>query len=380
MKDITLNKDKSLVNLANSILKHFGCKTYHNSISEIDKLIEESGKEKICLFLFDAFGKSILENYKDDAPFMYSHRYLEIESVFPPTTVASTTSITTGKYPIETGYLGWTQYFKSLDKFVDVFPSTEKDESSLDNSTKSLGINIEKTILKPRYIFDDINQKYGKKVSKSIMSFHYKKEGLSIEQVNNLWAKEVDKSISENLYTYAYNVYPDSLMHEFGVNDNNVRNVIIWINNIVETLVKKHPDTLFLCVSDHGMINVKQFNIEDIPGFIETLNRPVIAIEGRFASFFIKDKDKFLDIYKSNPLLNEHFLLLSKEEILNKHYFGYSDNINPISLETIGDYTLISLDEYSLVDKFTCQHPFIGAHAGLSKEEKEIYLQAYNVK
>ncbi len=380
MKDIPLNKGKSLVNLANSILKHFGCNTYHDSIPEIDKLIEESGKDKICLFLFDAFGKSILENYKNEAPFMYSHRFLEIESVFPPTTVACTTSITTGKYPIETGYLGWTQYFKSLDKFVDVFPSTEKDESSLDNSTKSCGINIEKSILKPKYIFDDINEKYGKKVSKSVMSFHYKKEGLSIEQINNLWAKDVDKSISENLYTYAYNVYPDSLMHEFGVNDKNVKNVIIWINKTIETLVNKHPDTLFLCVSDHGMIDVKQFNIEDIPNFTQTLKRPVIAIEGRFASFFVKDKEKFLEIYKTNPLLNEHFLLLSKEEILNKHYFGYSENINPISLETIGDYTLISLDEYSLMDKFTCQHPFVGAHAGLTKQEREIYLQAYNTK
>ena len=380
MEDIALNKGKSLVNLANSILKHFGCKTYHDSIPEIDKIIKESKKEKICLFLFDAFGKSILENYKDVAPFMYNHKFLEIESVFPPTTVACTTSVSTGKYPIETGYLGWTQYFKSLDKFVDVFPSTEKDESSFDNSTKRVGVNIQETILKTRYIFDDINEKYGKEVSRSVQSFNYKKEGMSIEQVNNAWAKEVDKSISENLYTYAYNVYPDSLMHDYGVNDKHVKNVIIWINKTIENIVKKHPDTLFLCISDHGMIDVKQFNIENIPGFVDTLQRPVIAIEGRFASFFVKDKGKFLEIYKHNPLLNEHFLLLSRDEILNKHYFGYSENIHPVSLETIGDYTLISVDEYSLMDKFTCQHHFKGAHAGLSKQEREIYLQAYNIE
>lgn len=378
MENIELSKGKSLVNLANSILKHFGCKTYHDSIPEIDKLIEESGKEKICLFLFDAFGKFILETYKDDVPFMYSHRFLEIESVFPPTTVACTTSVTTGKYPIETGYLGWTQYFKSLDKFIDVFPSSEKDESSIDNSTKDSGVNIQEAILKTRYIFDDINEKYGKEVAKSIMSFKYKKEHMPLNEVNELWAKDVDKSLSENLYTYAYNVYPDSLMHDYGINHKKVRNVVIWINNTIEKLVKKHPDTLFLCVSDHGMIDVKQFNIEDINGLVDTLNRPLIALEGRFASFFVKDKDKFLEIYKSTPLLNEHFLLLSKEEILNKHYFGYSENINPVALETIGDYTLISLDEYSLMDRFTCQHTFKGHHAGLSKQEREIYLQAYN--
>ncbi len=380
MEDIELNEEKSLVNLANSILKHFGCKTYHDSIPEIDKLIKNSKKEKICLFLFDAFGKSILEKYKNDAPFMCKHKFLEISSVFPPTTVACTTAVTTGKYPIETGYLGWTQYFKSLDKFVDVFPSTEKDETSLDNSTKKIGVDIQETILKTRYIFDDLNDKYGKEVSKSVQSFSYKKEGMTIEQVNDAWAKEVDKSISKNLFTYAYNVYPDSLMHEYGVKNKHVKKVIIWINKTIETLVKKHPDTLFLCISDHGMIDVKQFNIENIPGFVETLKRPLIAIEGRFASFFVRDKEKFLEIYKSNPLLNEHFILLTKDEVLKKHYFGYSENINPIALETIGDYILISLDEYSLMDKFTCSHPFKGAHAGLSKEEREIYLQAYNTK
>ena len=32
--------DNSLVNLSNSILKHFGAETFHNSIPEIDKLLK----------------------------------------------------------------------------------------------------------------------------------------------------------------------------------------------------------------------------------------------------------------------------------------------------------------------------------------------------
>lgn len=380
MEEITLSKDKSLVNLANSILKFFGCKTYHDSISEVDELLKKSNKKKICVFLFDAFGKVILEKYKDDASFMYDHRFLKINSVFPPTTVACTTSINTGKYPIETGYLGWTQYFKEVDKFVDVFPSTYKDESSLEKTTKKLNINIQDTILKIRYIFNDINEKYNKEVAKSLMSFNYMKKNISLYDANENWAKDVEKSISENLYTYAYNIFPDSMMHEKGVDNIDVKKVIIQLNSIVKRLVNKHKDTLFLALSDHGMLDVKQININDIPHFVDTLTRPIIAIEGRFASFFVKNKEEFLKVYYSNNILNKHFLLLSKKEVLEKSYFGYSEYLNPIALETIGDYLLISLDEYSLVDNFTSSVKFKAAHAGLTKEEREIYLMAFNDK
>lgn len=377
MEEIKLSKDKSLVNLANSILKHFKCLTYHDSIPEIDEVIKDSKKQKICLFLFDALGKYILEKYKDDAPFLYSHRYLTMYSVFPPTTVACTTSVTTGKYPIETAYLGWTQYFKDLDKYIDIFPSTYINESSPDFPSEKLGFNVQEKLLKVNTIFDDINKKYGKIVAVPIQSFNYKKCDITNEESNLLWAEAVDKSLSQNLFTYAYNVFPDSYMHEYGIDDIHVKNVIKQINDIVENLVKKHKDTLFIGISDHGMIDVKEIDINNIPGFTDTLERKLIAIEKRFSSFFVKDEKKFLEIYNSNPILKKHFMLITKDEVLNKHYFGYSENINKFALETIGNYLLIALDEYYLSDKANKIH-FKGHHAGLSKQEREIYLQVYN--
>ena len=212
------------------------------------------------------------------------------------------------------------------------------------------------------------------------MSFNYMKKNISLYDANENWAKDVDKSISENLYTYAYNIFPDSMMHEKGVDNIDVKKVIIQINSIVKRLVNKHKDTLFLALSDHGMLDVKQININDIPHFVDTLTRPVIAIEGRFASFFVKNKEEFLKVYYSNNILNKHFLLLSKKEVLEKSYFGYSEYLNPIALETIGDYLLISLDEYSLDDNFTSSVKFKATHAGLTKEEREIYLMAFNDK
>ena len=158
-----------------------------------------------------------------------------------------------------------------------------------------------------------------------------------------------------------------------------VKNVIIQINEIVENLVSAHPDTLFLAISDHGMIDIIENDIRNIPGFVDTLQTDTICLEERFSSFFVKDKAKFLEIYKNTPLLNEHFLLLSKKEIINDNVFGYSNIQNKHSIDTIGDFTLIALDNNSLVDKYMVSSKFKASHAGATKNEMEIYLQAYNI-
>jgi hypothetical protein len=76
--------------------------------------------------------------------------------------------VTTGKYPIETGYLGWTQYFSKPDKFIQVFGSVNwKDK------TDKIDPPVTQSILKTKYITDDINKKAGKEISTMVMSFNY---------------------------------------------------------------------------------------------------------------------------------------------------------------------------------------------------------------
>lgn len=42
----------------------------------------------------------------------------------PPTTVAATTSLLSGKFPIEHGRLGWDMFFPNENKNISVFPNT----------------------------------------------------------------------------------------------------------------------------------------------------------------------------------------------------------------------------------------------------------------
>ena len=65
MYHFELSDSNNLVNLSNSILKFFDCETFHKSHLKIDEILKKSNKKKVCIFLFDGFGKAILNKYKD---------------------------------------------------------------------------------------------------------------------------------------------------------------------------------------------------------------------------------------------------------------------------------------------------------------------------
>ena len=75
MKELAINKKRSLVNLSNSILKWFEHPTFHDSLEKVDELLKKSNKKKVSLILLDGFGTAIANYYKENCPFIFSHKY-----------------------------------------------------------------------------------------------------------------------------------------------------------------------------------------------------------------------------------------------------------------------------------------------------------------
>ena len=114
-----------LVNLANSIEKKFGVETTADTLPLADKYLDKKYKNVVVLLL-DAMGISILEKHLKEDGFFRSHLAGEYNSVYPPTTVAATTSLMNGLYPDEHGWLGWDMYIPDLDKNVTLFRNVEQ--------------------------------------------------------------------------------------------------------------------------------------------------------------------------------------------------------------------------------------------------------------
>lgn len=355
--EVKNNYQECLTNLACSIRKYFELKYKHNTIDYIDKELKSYNPKNVVLFLFDGMGSNIIDRILPEDSFFIKNRIKAITTVFPATTVAATTSITTGLNPIETGMLGWDMYYKDLDKIITVFLNTEKgkeeplEEAKLYNRKHM----IRKTIM------EEINEQ-GKYQAYHLDPFSkekYTSLDELLEKVESLCKKDGKKFI------YAYDMEPDSSMHALGCDSDTVKKLIFERNKKIEILSRKLEDTVIIVVADHGHLNVINEHLEDYKDIEECLLRNT-SIEPRAVNFFIKEDKKELFFERFLNHFSSSFDLYSMEEVLESRLFGDGEE-NEIIKDTLGDYLAIGKTNKAIL--YQGSHVLKSQHAGYTDDE-----------
>ena len=102
--------DNSILNLISSILKYYQVETKYSSLNKLDNFLVNR-YDNIVLIVLDGMGNNVInENIPNG--FFSNNRIDIITSVYPCTTTAAMTTYYSGKPPIETGWIAWSQYFK----------------------------------------------------------------------------------------------------------------------------------------------------------------------------------------------------------------------------------------------------------------------------
>jgi len=112
------NYEQSILNVSATLLEHYGVQSHHRSLEILKPYIQD--KKHIMLILLDGMGINILRNIDQNTLFR-KHVKTALTSVYPPTTVAATTSVLSGLTPYEHGHVGWTQYNRFEDCNTVVF-------------------------------------------------------------------------------------------------------------------------------------------------------------------------------------------------------------------------------------------------------------------
>ena len=364
--------DNCLVNLSNSVLKHFGAETSAPTLKMADKLLETEYKNVVVL-LMDAMGMSILEKHLAPDGFLRSHLAGSYSSVFPPTTVAATTSVLSGLYPNEHGWLGWDMYFKELDKNETVFTNsnqlTEDEKGEIIEPSPAADYHVAFKYLPYKNIIDRINEAGGKAYASMPFLPPFPQDLDSIfKRVEDLCA------LPDKKFIYAYWNEPDSTMHLYSPDSKQAHEMVVSLEKRIEEFASVLSDTLLLITADHGQMTSINHCINDYPEITKCLVR-MPAIEPRTLNLFVKDEYKkdFPEIFRS--AFKDKFMLLTREEIISEKLFGIGKE-NKMFRDSIGDYVAISVADESVFVTHKEASMMPGGHAGLTKEELEIPLIA----
>lgn len=351
--------NRSIANLACSVLKYYGIEPPNPTLPQADRLLNRPYKN-VVIILLDGMGASAIEKHLSPKGFFRQNLITKYSSTFPSTTVAATTAIDSGLFPNQSAWLGWTGYFEELDRNIVYFFSTDGDTG------EQLDINAAWTYVPYESIRD--------RISKTGVTAHYlaKFWGERPQTYSELCGNIRKHCLEPNrTYIYAYWDEPDCTMHNRGVDGEKIGKLLTDMEKTTEQLAAELDDTLLIVTADHGHINVKNKLLTDYDDLTECLVR-MPSMEPRAVNFFVKQgmKDRFKAIF--NEHFGDEFILLTKEELLTKQLLG-SGQDQPKLEKMLGDFLAIAIGDTQIVNS---ESRFKGSHAGLTEDEMTIPLIA----
>lgn len=341
------NYNHSSLNIISSIRNNFG---YSSKYDIIHNLFDKKYK-RVVLLLLDGLGVNVLN---DNIPngILAKHYFSKVNCVFPSTTAASTTSIISGLTPLESGWTGWENYVSELNRDIVLFTG---ENYYTKEKTGVTGYDL----MPYEPFYSDMNIK-----------------GINIlpDFNNNEALKDILKRSLANLngecYQYVYYTYPDTLMHIYGEDTIEIKDILNSIENDIEDYVNKLPkDTILIVTSDHGHINTKSLNLYLNNRIMSLLERKP-SNDARALVFKVSSDNKERFVKEFNNFYGSIYDLYESRNALA--FFGNNnDRINPRIKDFLGDYIAIGKSNYYF-NYSNSNHIFKSHHAGMTKEEMEV--------
>lgn len=361
---VKIDFKENLVNFSSSLLKKYGVKPFHSSINKIDALLKT--KKKIIVILMDGMGDYILNQHKDVSKKLLDNSYIKITSIYPPTTVAATTALLSGKFPGETGYLGWSLPIHNFSKNIDVFTNCDTQTGQRYDLSDSIY-----NLCPYQNIIELINKQNKKEIAKGVFRFPIDKKG---PKSFSSFLSKIRKEAKTHELIYGYFNEPDHTIHEFGVNSKQAKQKVKKYVNQIVNFAKRNKNLLIITIADHGLIDINPIFINDYPDLRKLLSLPH-SIEPRTPNFkIIKGKEKEFEIL-FEKYLGEHFTLIKNDKIEENHIFS-PNKINEKAKQFLGDYIAIAKDNSALI--FEGGNNFKAHHGGNTIEEMFINISVFN--
>lgn len=368
------NYEHCILNTITSILKYYNVNTPYSSLKALDNKLNKKYKNVILLIL-DGMGSHILEKLSPKGYFQ-NNQIDCVTSVYPSTTTAALTTYYSGRPPYESGWIAWSQYFKEYGRTIDMFSHKESYLGQMPDYSR---LNVFDNIMKYPTIFERIEE-----ASPNVKA--YEITPLYSERRSNrtLTADNLDELVDhinvlcktpDEKFIMAYSDNPDGLLHKFGASSLEAQDFIKLAEEKIEKLYDElTEDSVLIISADHGHKDIeKAYTLLDYPEIQECLILPA-SLESRIIAFWVKEDMKKEFEERFNKVFKNEFMLLTKEEFLNKNFLGFGKK-HPKIDDFLGNYVALSTSTSMIrIESFLAEGKPIkkSTHCGLSKEEMEV--------
>lgn len=376
-KDIVMpNYEHCVLGTISSILKYYNVDTKHKTSEKLDEILNEKKYKNVIFLILDGLGEHILNPVSPDG-YLKKHQIDLVTSVYPSTTTAALTSYYSGKPPIETAWIAWSQYFKEYGRALDMF---SHNESYMREPLKKPLMDVFKTIMNYETIFEKIE-----KASPDVKAYEIEPEYAERRALRSMKANNIDElfmnikdlcNLPDRKFILAYSDNPDGLLHKYGTTSEEACNFIKETENKIEEMCNGFDeDTLLIISADHGHKDIeKAYTLLDYPEIQECLIMPAY-LESRVLTFWVKDDMRENFVERFNKVFENEFWLMTREEFLDKyHFLGYGEKHYKID-DFIGHYMALSTAGSMIrLETFLAEGKPVkkSTHCGLSKEEMEV--------
>ena len=381
IKLIKPNYKKSILTIPNTILEYCGIQNEHPK----NKLLARQfarGYKNIVLLIIDSLGVETLTQQLPKTSCLRKKMKARLLSTFPSTTACALTTLHTGLYPGEHGWLGTNMYVEPLDQVISVYKNKDTYTGKIIKDDRYYA-----SYMPYQTIYNRIDELAQSKITihtvfppfveeVSDNNYYYS----TTEEMYSVISKKCKQTGKKVIVAYEDKV--SQAIHKFGASTQEVNSLILEHERQIELLQEKCPDSLIIITADHGQLdnNGKTYRIDEHPDLCNLFVRQP-AIEPRAISFEIKngsEKD-FKRLF--NKYYKQDFALYTAKKLLAKKPFG-ANTSNYINL-LVGNFMAISKNESRLVYKSTPgtePDKHMASQSGLSRQEMLVPLILISTK
>ncbi|MGN1372015.1 MAG: alkaline phosphatase family protein [Candidatus Coprovivens sp.] len=362
--------DNSILCTISSVLKYYGIDNGHCSLKSLDKLLKKKFNN-VVLIVLDGMGEHILNRLSKDGYFKRNELTV-VNSVYPSTTTAAMTTYYSGKSPLETGWIAWSQYFKEYGRCLNMLPRVE---SYTEEKLKNVRKDVYAEVINYKSVYEMIEEN-------GIAAYEICPSHVERKSKRTLIANDLDelcegiKVLCDNpdkKFIMAYLDNPDNLLHKYGASSDEARSYILDAESKMERMMKTLNNSLVIISADHGHKDIKNvYSVLDHPDLRDCLIMPEF-FESRFVGFWVKEdrKEEFENIFRREF---KDYLLFTKKEVLEMGLLG--NGLQHFKIDDfLGNYVAVSIGSsiFRLQnDYFEGKKVKKSTHCGLTIEEMDV--------